>query len=136
MLLVEMFFFKDGSRKTLGVIWAGNIGTETIKLSKTFFNNILAYDPFKSQNQLSKIGAVKATMREVAKKSDFIVILCNLDENTRGMINKDFFKKVDNQDFAIEPIVNLIIAVNCFVLFEFMSSIFSNFAFSSIQLVK
>ena len=79
------------SRKTLGVIGAGNIGEETIKLSYPFFNEILAYDPFKSQNQLSQIGAIKVDLSELANKSDFIVILCNLDKNTKGMINDDFF---------------------------------------------
>ena len=31
-------------------------------------------------------------MVELANKSDFIVILCNLDSNTEGMIQNDFFK--------------------------------------------
>ena len=79
------------SRKILGVIGAGNIGSETIKLSKPFFNEILAYDPFKSQNQLSQLGAIKVDLYELANKSDFIVILCNLDKNTEGMINMIFF---------------------------------------------
>ena len=42
------------SQKTLGVIGAGSIGTETIKLSKPFFKNILAYDPFLSEQQIIK----------------------------------------------------------------------------------
>ena len=80
------------SRKTLGVIGAGSIGAETIKLSKPFFKNILAYDPFKSEKQLSEIGATKVDLIELASKSDFIVILCNLDRNTKGMIKSDFFQ--------------------------------------------
>ena len=40
------------TKKTLGVIGVGNIGTETIKLSKPFFKNILACDPFKSEKQI------------------------------------------------------------------------------------
>ncbi len=80
------------TRKVLGIVGAGNIGGETIKLSKPFFKNILAYDPFKSNNELSKIGAIKVDLYELATKSDFIVILCNLDKNTKGMINSDFFQ--------------------------------------------
>ena len=60
-------------------------------LSKPFFKNILAYDPFKSKNQLSQIGAIKVELVELANKSDFIVILCNLDSSTKGMIKNDFF---------------------------------------------
>ena len=79
------------SQKTLGVIGAGSIGTETIKLSKPFFKNILAYDPFLSKQQIHEKEAVKSSLIELSSKSDFIVILCNLDENTKGMINEEFF---------------------------------------------
>ena len=35
-------------------------------------------------------------MVELANKSDFIVILCNLDSSTKGMIKNDFFSKQVN----------------------------------------
>ncbi len=98
------------ARKTLGVVGAGNIGSETIKLSSPFFNNILAYDPFKSPNQLSQIGATKVDLVELAKNSDFIVILCNLNENTRGMINYDFFSSMKKNAYIFNlsrgPVIN------------------------------
>ena len=98
------------SRKTLGVIGAGNIGAETIKLSKPFFNEILAYDPFKSQNQLSQLGAIKVDLYKLANKSDFIVILCNLDKNTEGMINAEFFSLMKKSAYIFNlsrgPVIN------------------------------
>ena len=104
------FMGKGLARKTLGVIGAGNIGTETIKLSKPFFNNILAYDPFKSQNQLSQIGAIKVDLVHLANNSDFIVILCNLDDNTRGMVNSEFFSNMRNSAYIFNlsrgPVIN------------------------------
>ena len=97
-------------RKTLGVIGAGSIGTETIKLSKPFFNNILAYDPFKSEKQLSENGATKVDLIELACKSDFVVILCNLDRNTKGMINSDFFSNMKKNAYIFNlsrgPVIN------------------------------
>ena len=48
------------ANKTLGVVGVGSIGTETIKLSKPFFKNILAYDPFLSKDQIHKKGAQKS----------------------------------------------------------------------------
>ena len=98
------------SRKTLGIIGAGSIGAETIELSKPFFNNILAYDPFKSQKQLSEIGATKVDLIELANKSDFIVILCNLDSNTKGMIKSDFFSNMKKNAYIFNlsrgPVIN------------------------------
>ena len=98
------------SQKTLGVIGAGSIGTETIKLSKPFFKDILAYDPFLSEQQIFEKGAVKSNLTDLSSKSDFIVILCNLDENTRGMINSDFFLNMKNSAYIFNlsrgPVIN------------------------------
>ena len=104
------FMGKGLARKTLGVIGAGNIGAETIKLSKPFFNNILAYDPFKSKNQLSQIGAIKVDLVHLANNSDFIVILCNLDNNTKGMIQNNFFFNMKKSAYIFNlsrgPVIN------------------------------
>jgi phosphoglycerate dehydrogenase-like enzyme len=98
------------AQKTLGVIGAGSIGTETIKLSKPFFKNILAYDPFKSEKQLTEIGAIKVDLIELACKSDFIVILCNLDSNTKGMIQSNFFSNMKKSAYIFNlsrgPVIN------------------------------
>ncbi|MDC0094145.1 hypothetical protein OAI86_07470, partial [Alphaproteobacteria bacterium] len=98
------------SQKTLGVIGAGSIGTETIKLSKPFFKNILAYDPFLSKQQILEKGALKASLIELSSKSDFIVILCNLDKNTKGMINEEFFLNMKKSAYIFNlsrgPVVN------------------------------
>jgi len=97
-------------QKTLGVIGAGSIGTETINLSKPFFKNILAYDPFKSEKQLTEIGAIKVDLIELASKSDFVVILCNLDNNSRGMIQSNFFSNMKKSAYIFNlsrgPVIN------------------------------
>lgn len=104
------FMGKGLTKKTLGVIGAGSIGKETIKLSQPFFNNILAFDPFLSKKQLHDNGALKVELIELAQKSDFIVILCNLNEETKGMINKSFFSKMKQSAYIINlsrgPIIN------------------------------
>ena len=98
------------SQKTLGVIGAGSIGTETIKLSKPFFKNILAYDPFLTKQEIHKKEAVKSSLIELSTKSDFIVILCNLDENTKGMINEEFFFNMKRSAYIFNlsrgPVIN------------------------------
>ncbi len=98
------------TRKTLGIVGAGSIGTETIKLSKPFFNEILAFDPFKSERQLSQIGSIKVDLIELAKKSDFVVILCNLDSTTKGMIQNNFFSNMKKSAYIFNlsrgPVIN------------------------------
>ncbi len=98
------------SKKTLGVIGAGSIGTETIKLSKPFFKNILAFDPFLSEKEIFQKGAVKTELYDLASKSDFIVILCNLDSSTKAMINSDFFSNMKRSGYIFNlsrgPVIN------------------------------
>ena len=98
------------SRKTLGVVGAGSIGTETIKLSKPFFKNILAFDPFLSEEEISQKGAVKTELHELASKSDFIVILCNLDSSTASMIDSEFFSNMKTSGYIFNlsrgPVIN------------------------------
>ena len=104
------FMGKGLTKKTLGIIGAGSIGKETIKLSQPFFNNIIAFDPFWSKKQLYDNGALKVELIELAQKSDFIVILCNLNEETKGMIDKSFFSKMKQSAYIINlsrgPVIN------------------------------
>ena len=96
--------------KTLGIIGAGSIGSETIKLAKPFFKNILAFDPFLSEVQIIQKGAQKSDLFELAKNSDFIVVLCNLDKSNEGMINSDFFSEMKKTGYILNlsrgPIIN------------------------------
>jgi phosphoglycerate dehydrogenase-like enzyme len=96
--------------KTLGIIGAGSIGSETIKLAKPFFKNILAFDPFLSEDQINQKGAQKSDLFELAKNSDFIAVLCNLDKSTEGMINSDFFSEMKETAYILNlsrgPVIN------------------------------
>ena len=79
-------------------------------MSSVDFKNILANDPFKSKKQLSEIGAIKVDLIELACKSDFIVILCNLDSNTKGIIQTDFFSNMKKSAYIFNlsrgPVIN------------------------------
>ncbi len=88
-------------QKVLGVIGAGNIGSELIKLSTPFFKNIICFDPFLSNKNIENKGAKKVELDELAKKSDFIVILCNLNQSTLNLIDFDFFNKMKKTGYII-----------------------------------
>lgn len=98
------------TNKTLGVIGAGSIGTETIKLSSPFFKDIIVFDPFLTVQKIEEKGAKKVNLNELAKKSDFVVILCNLNDNTRGLINYNFFQNMKKSAFIFNlargPVIN------------------------------
>ncbi len=80
--------------RTLGVIGAGSIGCETIKLAKPFFGRVLASDPYVDAETISAAGATKAELDELLAESDFVVASCLLTDETRHLMNAAAFAKM------------------------------------------
>lgn len=79
--------------KTLGIIGMGKIGTEVAKRAKAFQMNILGYDPFLTEERAGKLGAEKASIEEIAARSDFITVHTPLIPATKNLINRDFLDR-------------------------------------------
>ena len=98
------------SKKTLGIIGCGGIGREFVKISQHLFKKVISFDPNVSENEMKSINIQKVDFNEIAYKSDFLVILCDLNEKTRGMIDKKFLEKMKSTSFIINlsrgPVVN------------------------------
>ena len=75
--------------KTLGVIGLGNIGKRVSAMAAPFQMKVIAYDPFVSPDSARAAGAEPLSLDDLLKTSDFITIHVPLDENTRGLINKE-----------------------------------------------
>ena len=65
---------------------------------------------YEASQQLAEIGAIKVDLIDLACKSDFIVILCNLDSNTKGMIQSNFFSNMKKSAYIFNlsrgPVIN------------------------------
>jgi phosphoglycerate dehydrogenase-like enzyme len=72
--------------RTLGVVGAGRIGKELLRLSRVFDLKLLAADPYAETLELSYIGARHVRLAELMAQSDFVVITCLLNEETRGLV--------------------------------------------------
>ncbi|SFS91753.1 phosphoglycerate dehydrogenase [Marininema halotolerans] len=82
------------NHKTLGIIGLGRIGTELSKRAKAFNMNVLAYDPYLTEERAQKIGVTKATLDDVIASSDFITVHTPLTKETRHLINADAFRRM------------------------------------------
>jgi D-3-phosphoglycerate dehydrogenase len=58
--------------KTLGIIGLGRIGTEVAKRAASFGMNIIAYDPFASEDKARTLGAKLTDLETLIRTSDFI----------------------------------------------------------------
>lgn len=72
--------------KTLGVVGAGHIGREVIKVAQALGMKILAYDVNAKEDEP---GIHFTTLEEVLSQSDYVTLHCPLMPQTRHIINKD-----------------------------------------------
>jgi phosphoglycerate dehydrogenase-like enzyme len=77
--------------RTLGVIGAGRIGQEIMRLAKPFDLKLLAADPVVNALELSYLGARKVDLTTLLHESDFVVVACLLNERTRHLVGAKEF---------------------------------------------
>ncbi len=98
------------TNKTLGLVGFGRIGREFVKISKILFKKVICYDPFIGKEEMKNLQVDKVDFNEIAKTSDFLVVLCDLNESTRGMIDSTFLNKMKSNSYIINlsrgPVIN------------------------------
>lgn len=77
--------------KTLGIIGMGRIGSEVAKRAKAFGMNIVAYDPFLTEDRAEKLGVTLGSVNDVSSQADFITVHTPLTNETRHIIGKPQF---------------------------------------------
>jgi glycerate dehydrogenase len=73
--------------KTLGIIGAGSIGQQVIKVALALGMNILVYN--RTPKSWSDSNIHTATLEELLKKSDYVSLHCPLTPDTKHLINKE-----------------------------------------------
>ncbi len=77
--------------KTLGVVGLGKIGGEVARRARAFEMNVLAYDPFATEESARHYGATLVSLDEIYRNSDYITVHVPLNAKTRGMIGAEQF---------------------------------------------
>ena len=84
--------------KTLGVVGAGHIGMEVIKVAKALGMNILIHT---RTPKADGDGIRYVSLDELLENSDYITLHCPLNEQTKHMINKDTIAKMKSSAIII-----------------------------------
>ena len=74
--------------KTLGLVGCGNIGSIVANRAIGLHMDVLAFDPFLTEERAVELGVQKAELDEVFAKADFITLHVPKNEHTKGLINK------------------------------------------------
>ncbi len=72
--------------RTLGVVGAGRIGKELLRMARTFDVKLLAADPYVNAIELGYLGARKVDLDTLMAESDFVVVCCLLNDETRHLV--------------------------------------------------
>jgi D-3-phosphoglycerate dehydrogenase len=75
--------------RTLGVIGAGNIGGELLRLVGPFGMRHLVADPYASAGTVAEAGAELVDLETLLALADFVCITCPLTEETRHLIDAE-----------------------------------------------
>ena len=84
--------------KTLGVVGAGHIGMEVIKVAKALGMNVLVHT---RTPKADEDGIRYVSLDELLEHSDYITLHCPLNEQTKHMINKDTIAKMKSSAVII-----------------------------------
>lgn len=98
------------SGRTLGVVGAGGIGKELLRMARTFDLKLIAADPYANAVEIGYIGARMVDLETLMREADFVVVACLLNEQTRGLIGAREFALMKPSAFFINvargPIVD------------------------------
>jgi phosphoglycerate dehydrogenase-like enzyme len=72
--------------RTLGVIGAGGIGRELLRMARPFDLKLVAADPFANDIELGYLGARKVALETLLREADFVVVCCLLTDSTHHLI--------------------------------------------------
>jgi D-3-phosphoglycerate dehydrogenase len=78
--------------KTLGIVGLGRVGAEVASRMKAFGMQILAFDPFVTEEKAKQMGLTLAPLETVLREGDFITVHTPLTNETRNLIDEDEFK--------------------------------------------
>ena len=87
--------------RTLGVIGAGRIGKELLRMARTFDMRLLACDPYVNEVELGYVGAKKVDMPTLLSESDFVVTIPLLNEETFHLVGAKEFAQMKSTAYFI-----------------------------------
>lgn len=100
----------DIHHKTIGIVGMGSIGTAVAKRAKGFDMNILYYNRSRKPEVEKMTGATYCSFDELIGRSDFVVCLTPLTNETKNLFTSTVFKRMKNNAIFINasrgPVVN------------------------------
>jgi phosphoglycerate dehydrogenase-like enzyme len=96
--------------RRLGIVGGGGIGRELIPLARAFDLRVAVADPYVQAADIEKLGATVVPLDTMVAESDFVVVACLLNDETRALINAERLARMKPSAYLINvargPIVH------------------------------
>ena len=96
--------------RKLGIVGGGGIGRELIPLARPFDLQVSVADPYVPAADIEKLGAKLVPLDAMIAESDFVVVACLLNDETRALINSERLARMKPSAYLINvargPIVH------------------------------
>lgn len=97
--------------RVIGTVGFGNIATEAVRLLRNFGPaRVLAFDPYADAGRMTAAGVEPVTLDELLRESDYVLVNCPLNAQTRGLIGERELALMKPEAFLINtargPIVD------------------------------
>jgi D-3-phosphoglycerate dehydrogenase len=80
--------------KTLGVIGLGRVGTQVAKRSQAFGMEVIAYDPYVSEEAARANKVMLVSLDELLAQADFVTLHSSLTQGSRGLLDAATIEKM------------------------------------------
>jgi phosphoglycerate dehydrogenase-like enzyme len=88
--------------RTIGLIGVGNIGSDLVALLGPFQpKQLVAVDPYLSPERAAALGIELADLETVLRESDFVSVMCPLNDETRHMLGEKQFRMMKPSAYFI-----------------------------------
>lgn len=87
--------------RRLGLIGAGSIGKEIMRLARPFFAEVVAFDPYADAGEVAAAGGRLVPFDEVLAGSDFVTVCCLLTDETRHLMNRQAFARMKPEAYYL-----------------------------------
>ncbi|MDF1510176.1 D-glycerate dehydrogenase [Robertmurraya sp. DFI.2.37] len=100
----------DIHHKTIGIVGMGSIGSAVAKRATGFEMEILYHNRSRKSDVEKELGATYCSFEQLIERSDFVVCLTPLTEETKNLFTRDVFRRMKKSAIFINasrgPVVN------------------------------
>lgn len=97
----KKFMGTEIRNKVLGIIGIGRIGSYVAKMAQGLNMEVIAYDPYISEEAAKNLGVRLVSLDELLETADFVSIHTPLTQETKHLINKEALLKMKTTAYLI-----------------------------------